>query len=321
MAQGCAIARRVDHVNIRVADPRPLLSLFADRFRLPVLWPPAALPGFEIAAVGLGNVHIEPTRYGLRSSARGRSETRLFSIALEPAPVEQAAEGLARRGIPHSAPIPYVSVFPPEAETELFHRTAAGTGREHLWTWLMLGGFLGDRMLARQYSTRLFQSAGFSRRIGSLLGGKSAGALMTAMTPLRPFPFFVEWQAFDIAAARARAREELDRRDGGPLGVTHMKEIVVGARDLGAEEARWDRLLSPAPRTAGGAWELGDGPAIRLVDGDRDGIRSLIWGVAALDRAQRFLGDEGMLGPTVEGQVTINTAAVFGLDIRLVESP
>jgi hypothetical protein len=143
MTQSSAIARRVDHVNIRVADPRPLFSLFADRLRLPILWRCAALPGFEIAGVGLGNVYVEPTRFGLRNSSRAPAEARLFTIAFEPEPVEQAAEELARRGIPHTATVPYVSVFPSEAETELFHRTAPGAGRDHLWTWLLVGGFLG----------------------------------------------------------------------------------------------------------------------------------------------------------------------------------
>ena len=319
MADTRAVARRVDHVNVRVADPRPLFSLLTERFRLPTLWPPTTFPGFEIAGVGFGNVHIEPTRYGLWSRPSAATQAQLFSICLEPSPVEQAAKDLARRGIPHSAPIPYVGVFPPENETELFHRTVPGAGRENLWTWLMLGGFVGDRMLARQYSTRLFQSPGFSRRMGNLLGGRAAGPLMTATTPRRPFVFFVEWQAFDIVAARVRAREELRRRDGGPLGVIAVDEIVVGASDLGLEKARWEALLSPTPRIAEGAWQLGDGPAIRLLADDRDRIRTLTLRVADLDAAQRFLRDEGLLGPVLDAQVTIDPASVFGLDIRLTD--
>jgi hypothetical protein len=115
-------------------------------------------------------------------------------------------------------------------------------------------------------------------------------------------------------------REELDRREGGPLGLVRVKELVVGAKDLGAEEARWDALLSPAPRTDGGAWDLADGPAIRLVADGEHRIRTLVLEVAALDRARVFLREERMLGPTVDGQLTIDPASVFGLEIRLAES-
>jgi hypothetical protein len=86
------------------------------------------------------------------------------------------------------------------------------------------------------------------------------------------------------------------------------------------EKERRQTCSSPAPRTADGAWELGAGPAVRLVADDRDRIRSLVWDVASLERAQRFLRDEGMLGPTVDGQVAIDPASAFGLDIRLAES-
>src|SRR5262245_38471972 len=130
-----AIATRVDHVNIRVPDPRPLFAVLAERLRLPVLWPPAQLPGFEIAGVSLGNVHVEPTRFGHRSKPDAAATAELFTVVLEPESAALAAAELGRRGIPHTAPVPFVSSFPPEAETEFFHRSAPGPSRTNLWTW------------------------------------------------------------------------------------------------------------------------------------------------------------------------------------------
>jgi hypothetical protein len=238
---------------------------------------------------------------------------------LEPGPVEATAEELTRRGIAHSPPIPYVGDFPREAETETFHRTTPGTGRDRLWTWIMLGGFFGDRALARQYSTRALQSRRLARILGRASGSRWAGtALNSVMAPRRPYPFFCEWNAFDIAASRERAREELQGRDGGPLGVQRVSEVVLGARNLAAETERWRRLLDPAPM-ADGAWELGDGPAIRIAGDGEDRIQALVWEVGSLDRARRFLEEEGMLGIAGDTQVTIDPAAMHGLEVRLAE--
>lgn len=97
-----------------------------------------------------------------------------------------------------------------------------------------------------------------------------------------------------------------------------VREIVIGAKDLAAETERWSNLLDPAPLTEG-AWELGDGPAIRLTAGSEDRIEALVCEVASLDRAKRFLEDEGLLAPAGETQLTIDSEAIQGLEIRLVE--
>lgn len=317
MTPGENVARRVDHINIRVADPRPLFTLLTERLQLPVMWPPAALPGFEIAGVGVGNVHIEPTRFGARARRDPNAAARLFTVCLEPGPTKAAVTELTRRGIAHSQPIPYVGDFPRDAETEIFHRAEGERGR--LWTWILLGGFFGDRVLARRYSSRAFQSHRLARLLGQASGNRWAGtALNSAMAPRRPYPFFCEWSAFDIGASRERAREELQRRGGGPIGVRRVREIVLGAKDLSAETDRWRMLLEPAPMKDG-AWELGDGPAIRVVPDREDQIQALVWEVASLDHARRFLEKEAMLGVATDAQLTIRPSAMHGLEIRLVE--
>ncbi|MGH2955338.1 MAG: hypothetical protein ACRDK9_15230 [Solirubrobacterales bacterium] len=317
------LAVRVDHVNVRVSDPRPLFSLLTERLRLPALWPVTALPGFEIGGVALGNVHIEPTRYGRSPRRRGAGEAELFSICLEPGPIDQVATELTRRDIPHTPPVPYRGEWPAGAETDLFRRVADDR-LDPLWTWIFLGGFFGDRALKRQYSSVVFTSrigAHLARGMGRVSASRIlGGAFNSAMAPRRPYPFFCEWNAFDIADARRRAGEELRRHDGGPLGVRGVSEIVVGARDHPGEERRWQELLDPVKPKAERRWELGDGPAIRLVDDTENHIRTLVWEVASLERAMRFLREEGMLGPTDEASVRIAPEVIGGLDIRLAEA-
>ena len=70
----------VGHVNIRVADPRLLLSLLTGRLRLPALWPVTALPGFEIGGDAVGNVHLKPTRYGRSARRRGAGRSRVIGF-------------------------------------------------------------------------------------------------------------------------------------------------------------------------------------------------------------------------------------------------
>ena len=244
------------------------------------MWRPVALPGFEIAGVGVGNLHIEPTRFGARARRDPNAAARFFTVCLQPAPAKVTAEELTRRGIPHSPPIPYVGDFPPDAETEIFHRTSRG--RDLLWTWILLGGFFGDRVQARQFSSRAFKSHRLARLLGKVSGTRWAGAaLNSAMVPRRPYPFFCEWNSFDIAASRERARQELQRREGGPLGVQRVREIVLGAKEVDTETERWRTLLEPTPMT-NGRWELGDGPAIRLVPDYEDHIQALVWEVTSL---------------------------------------
>ena len=69
----------------------------------------------------------------------------------------------------------------------------------------------------------------------------------------------------NVEQRRARLRSELMANGGGPLGIESVKEIVVGARDLDAARALWQKLLDAAPSSTSNAWQVGGGPAIRLV--------------------------------------------------------
>jgi hypothetical protein len=108
----------------------------------------------------------------------------------------------------------------------------------------------------------------------------------------------------------------------GGIGLLSVKEIVVGTADINRTRDAWQRFLSPsshANATAPYVWQIGEGPAIRLVLDERDGIKSMVWMVESLDKARAFLEAAGMLGESSSKELTIDPAKVENLDIRLVE--
>jgi hypothetical protein len=66
------------------------------------------------------------------------------------------------------------------------------------------------------------------------------------------------------------------------------------------------------------------GDAVRLVASDINSIRSLVLKVSSLEKlsslesAKTFLRESGMLGVATDNQITIATAKIEGLDVRLV---
>jgi hypothetical protein len=199
----------------------------------------------------------------------------------------------------------------------------AGPGeRRRRWALVTLGGLLGDDGSARELShwPRRGDAPGaltLGRVLGRLASGPLGGILMARLGSARPFCFLCEFHTFNVAKSRAVAAEELARRDGGPLGLLRTHEIVVGARDVASEGERWQRLLEPVKAVQSGRWELGDGPAIKLVEAPEDGIRALVWEVVSLDRAADWLRAQGWFGEEREDGISLAAEPLQGLEVRL----
>jgi catechol 2,3-dioxygenase-like lactoylglutathione lyase family enzyme len=118
---------------------------------------------------------------------------------------------------------------------------------------------------------------------------------------------------------RERLRAQLLKSGGGPLGVVEVKEIVIGAANLEASRALWQKLLDPAPSATSNTWQVGAGPAVRLVAAGENRVQSLLIRVASLERAKAFLRDRQIFGADSPGLVTIDPSKVGGLDLRLVD--
>ena len=122
----------------------------------------------------------------------------------------------------------------------------------------------------------------------------------------------------NVDERRARLRRQLVDTGGGPLGVVDVKELTIGAVDLETARRLWQTLLDPTPPATSNSWQIGNGPAIRLVPAAENRIETLVVRVAALERAKAFLRDQQMLGAESEGQMAIDPSKIGGLDIRLV---
>jgi catechol 2,3-dioxygenase-like lactoylglutathione lyase family enzyme len=123
----------------------------------------------------------------------------------------------------------------------------------------------------------------------------------------------------DVEQRRARLRKELQKSGGGPLGVTAVKEVVIGATDLKAATKSWEKLSEPKRPSAPGLWQVGDGPAIRVVQAGENALQGLVISVVSLRQAKAFLQEKGLLGSVSEKEVTVNPSKIQGLSIRLVE--
>ena len=123
----------------------------------------------------------------------------------------------------------------------------------------------------------------------------------------------------DVGQRRARLRRELRESGGGPLGVRAVKEVIIGAKELKAAARLWGKLLEPRRPSAPGLWQVGDGPAIRVVRAGESKLQGLVISVVSLRRAKAFLRERGLLGSATGKDATIDPSKIQGLNIRLVE--
>ena len=133
--------------------------------------------------------------------------------------------------------------------------------------------------------------------------------------------FLSEYNAtyVNVEERRARLQRQLVESSGGPLGVVAVKEVIIGATDLAAARRLWQRLLDPTPSSTSDTWQVGSGPAIRLVSARENRIQTLVIRVTSLDRAKAFLREKQLLGADSDGHSAIDPSKVGGLDIRLVD--
>ena len=123
----------------------------------------------------------------------------------------------------------------------------------------------------------------------------------------------------DVADQRRRSLDQLQSRNGGPLSVESVREIVIGTTDLQGSQDHWQNLLNPLSPSSPGVWQLEAGPAIRVIHADNDGIQELVINVSSLTQARLFLMEQGLLGIDSQDGLTMDGLYLQGLNIRLVE--
>ena len=151
-------------------------------------------------------------------------------------------------------------------------------------------------------------------------GDNQLGWTTFGLTTLPPAntTFFCKYN-FDVDEGRAYGRRELQNRSGGPLGIESAVELVIGARDIAAAQHEWSLLLGPLRTGEEFVWQIGSGPAIRLVAAQEDHVVMLRVKVTSLERARAFLKSENLLGFDSAREISLERPHVPGTDIRLVE--
>jgi len=282
---------------IRVTDSAydQLFSFLTQQLQFPLSWPiNDAIPGFKTGGVFAGNINMEIFQSGMqqRLLSPEPSQAQFYGIAFEPYNLATAVREVDKRGIAHLPLIPVPEGYP------------SGT-MGSMWTLLFFGNLLGCDV--SRYEVVMKDARDLSPFFSELFRNGMA--------------FLCEYnQTFtNTTQGRLNRQVELQAKNGGPLGLEGTHEIVVGAKDVEAAQRYWQQLFDPIAPTGPGIWQIGDGPAIRLVPHTQDGLLTLIWKVASLEQARAFLKEQNILGISTEQQLSLAPTKMFGLDIRLVE--
>jgi hypothetical protein len=117
---------------------------------------------------------------------------------------------------------------------------------------------------------------------------------------------------------REDGAHELARRNGGPLGIVSIDELIIGVPDVDSAMLQWRALGGTvAPNTTSVmTWSIG--PRMRFVQAPRAAIQETVVRVRSLESARLFLTSRNMLS-TDRDRVCIAPAAIDGLRMCLVE--
>jgi hypothetical protein len=310
------LVRRLDHVIIRVHDPyyEKLHTIFSETFDLPESWPVNEQPGFRSGGVFAGNVDLEILHVGAAGlpADTGGTEAHLYGTVFEAAgsfdDLDKDLETLAERGIPY-IPSPYVGGQGDKAET--------------WWMNIFLGDLLGSTAWMKVFFTykRVLSDSLWLQLASRGTGSGAAGAkfLFDKVYPYGTV-FLVKYNPVwrDIDAEREGRMQALQSKEGGGLGLVGVQSVELGLEDFDKQYGSWARLLAGHPQVGEATWQVGDGPLIRAVPDSESRVRSMVWEVRSLERAEAFLRGQGMMGEAGHGTIQVEPTSLFGLDIQLV---
>lgn len=120
------------------------------------------------------------------------------------------------------------------------------------------------------------------------------------------------------AEVRAQRKSIFDAAGGGSLALESVAELVVGAEFLSEAVARWQVLLDPLTPAARGLWHVGNGPALRVVEHERDEVVCLKLRTRDLNRAREVLRSLELLAGSSPEEIELNPEKLSGIALRLV---
>jgi hypothetical protein len=310
--------RQIDHVNLISDDPAGTAAMLAKALALPVSAALLSCPTFSLEILSAGNVTVESTRY--HGGPRPGPGVALAGIVFEPdVSAVLSAASLRVRGVPHVAPLAFGGPHTRVESYEPYRRSAA----EPNWRVFPVDGVIAEqRTIVSRLSARAMvggapTAAAMASFMSRVVSSRSLGRLCAGLVALPPdFLAICEW-GHDLVARRAADAQRFATAQSAGPGLTGIREVVVSARDVDAARRRWQQLLDPAPNSDD-RWVLGDGPALTLVPGNRDGICRLVFRAGSLDVARAWFDERSLLGTdsTVE-ELRLTPESVGGLDLRV----
>jgi hypothetical protein len=123
-----------------------------------------------------------------------------------------------------------------------------------------------------------------------------------------------------VLDAQRVSQAVLVERGGGPLGISAARELVIESADLARSLEMWSKVI-PSTREVGREIhvDLDHGPRIRIQSGASDRFAMLVLSVRSIGKARAFLEARDLVGPLIGNALTIDSKAVEGLQILLVE--
>lgn len=310
------VIKQLDHVIARVDDAASLHALFVEKFQLPVSWAVKSYKAFTSGGISLGNVNLEVLTVGRESRKPDKERARFCAFAFECDSLQETVDELRRRGLKCSAVVPYIE------------SPAEGLPKTHLWSNAFLDGLAGKdfwtqyvifstKMPGYQFIADIIRGSSVERQgMSRLFDGALVFLVEYQYQNFKNMPFWSDFKSHD--EKRRADREALKAVEGGALGLESVREIVLSVKDYASAQRNWNKFFAPVPAIADGLWEIADGPAVRLTEGEHDAISTLVFQVSDLNRAKTFLRESGMLDATSSSEVRVEPAKVYGLDIRLV---
>ena len=222
--------------------------------------------------------------------------------------------------MPHLAPLAFGGPHTRFESYEPYRRSVD----EPNWRVFLLDGVLRERpaIVSRLSARALVDGAPTAGAMAPLMSWVASrrplGRLAAALFAAPPeFLAVCEW-GHDLEGRRADDAQRFAAAQAAGPGLAGVREVMISARDLGAARRRWQTLLDPAPGSDD-RWALGDGPALGLEAGDRDGLARLVFGASSLPVARAWLDERSLLDvDSTADELRLAPERVGGLDLRVV---
>jgi hypothetical protein len=124
---------------------------------------------------------------------------------------------------------------------------------------------------------------------------------------------------FDMDERRLRFERVLRERDGGPLGIVRVREVVIALDRFDEVRPQWTKLLGSTNSGEADLWAVGGGPKIRLVRAGDTRAGNFVVEVKSLSRAAKALRQLRISADTTARHIRIDPDEMSGLRLVLQE--